>query len=99
MRRRRRRRRRSSPRYEDEDEDILTQDREVLGAFDAATEKKQRERAAAERWLARFLFGKVASWSDIFFIIFFTIIIITFIIPVITVSIITDTDTDYHHCH
>ena len=45
----------------EEKEEILTQDREVLGALDAATEKKQRERAAQERGLASFLFGKVSG--------------------------------------
>ena len=49
---------------EEEKEEILTQNREVLGALDAATEKKPRERAAQERGLASFLLGKV---SDIFF--------------------------------
>ena len=58
---------------EEEKEEILTQDREVLGALDAATEKKQRERAAQERGLASFLFGKV---SDIFFTVNNVIIVI-----------------------
>ena len=50
---------------EEEEEDEETKDSEdegrVLGSRDAAVEKQQRERAAKERNLASFLFGKTTD--------------------------------------
>ena len=43
---------------EGEEERVVVGEREVLGAQDEQTERKQRERAARERGLASFLFGK-----------------------------------------